>query len=91
MALYHACQPGCAARLAYLGPLRTAAVVEEGALGAPVGCPTILFVYVVGASTLLAELGSEAEQVGFVRPHGSNLCVQAEQVGVVWGARFGVC
>ncbi|KXZ47867.1 hypothetical protein GPECTOR_32g480 [Gonium pectorale] len=60
--LYVAVHASLLCRLALSPPLRSVRVVELGSLAAPIGCITVAFMKVVGASTLLADLPGPASR-----------------------------
>ncbi|KAG2429952.1 hypothetical protein HYH02_013903 [Chlamydomonas schloesseri] len=60
LALYQAVPQSLVCRLALSPPLRSVRLSQVGSLGAPTGCVTVAFMYVVGASTLLNDLPGPA-------------------------------
>ncbi|KXZ47871.1 hypothetical protein GPECTOR_32g484 [Gonium pectorale] len=60
--LYVAVHASLLCRLALSPPLRSVRVTELGSLAAPIGCITVAFMKVVGASTLLADLPGPASR-----------------------------
>ncbi|KAG2423445.1 hypothetical protein HXX76_015316 [Chlamydomonas incerta] len=60
LALYQAVPQPLVCRLALSPPLRSVRLSQVGSLGAPTGCVTVAFMYVVGASTLLNDLPGPA-------------------------------
>ncbi|KXZ57034.1 hypothetical protein GPECTOR_1g95 [Gonium pectorale] len=61
-ALFVAVHKSLVCRLALSPPLVSQRVAQLGSLAAPVGCITVAFMFVVGASTLLADLPGPASR-----------------------------